>query len=133
MNTMSHRGYSAVIQYDDEDGLFFGRLAGIRDGVGFHGQTVDELRAAFHEAVEDYNRHLRQDRQVAPEALFRPDHGAGRPAGACRRRPGRGAFGQEPGEMDRGKAARRGDAGGEGGVDRLALRSMRPHDDVGLR
>ena len=54
MNTMSHRGYSAVIQYDDEDGLFFGRLAGIRDGVGFHGQTVDELRAAFREAVEDY-------------------------------------------------------------------------------
>ena len=54
MNTMSYRGYSAVIQYDDEDGLFFGRLAGIRDGVGFHGQTVDELRAAFREAVDDY-------------------------------------------------------------------------------
>ena len=54
MNSMSHRGYSAVIEYDDEDGLFFGRLAGIRDGVGFHGQTVDELREAFREAVEDY-------------------------------------------------------------------------------
>ncbi|HEY5410494.1 MAG TPA: type II toxin-antitoxin system HicB family antitoxin [Caulobacteraceae bacterium] len=54
MNTMSFRGYSATIQYDDEDGLFFGRLAGIRDGVGFHGETVEELRRAFHEAVDDY-------------------------------------------------------------------------------
>ena len=54
MNSMSHRGYLAVIEYDDEDGLFFGRLAGIRDGVGFHGETVDELREAFREAVDDY-------------------------------------------------------------------------------
>ena len=27
---------------------------GIRDGVGFHAETVDGLREAFHEAVEDY-------------------------------------------------------------------------------
>jgi predicted HicB family RNase H-like nuclease len=53
-NVMSYKGYSARIDYDDEDGLFTGRIAGIRDGVGFHGETVDELRAAFHEAVEDY-------------------------------------------------------------------------------
>jgi predicted HicB family RNase H-like nuclease len=53
-NVMSYKGYSARIDYHDEDGLFTGRIAGIRDGVGFHGETVDELRAAFHEAVEDY-------------------------------------------------------------------------------
>ena len=29
-------------------------LPGIRDGVGFHADTVDGLREAFHEAVEDY-------------------------------------------------------------------------------
>lgn len=29
-------------------------LAGIRDGVGFHGDTVEGLCTAFHEAVEDY-------------------------------------------------------------------------------
>ena len=54
MNTMSYKGYSARIEYDDEDGVFAGRLAGIRDGVGFHGETVEELKAAFHEAVDDY-------------------------------------------------------------------------------
>ena len=53
-NTMSYKGYSARIEYDDADGIFTGRIAGIRDGVGFHADTVDDLREAFHEAVEDY-------------------------------------------------------------------------------
>jgi predicted HicB family RNase H-like nuclease len=52
--TMSFRGYTARIEYDDDDGLFTGRIAGIRDGVGFHAATVDGLRDAFQEAVDDY-------------------------------------------------------------------------------
>ena len=51
---MSWRGYMARVDFDDEDGLFFGRIAGIRDGVGFHADSVGGLRAAFHEAVDDY-------------------------------------------------------------------------------
>ena len=54
MNMMTYKGYSARIEFDDEDEIFFGRLAGIRDGVGFHADTVADLRAAFHEAVDDY-------------------------------------------------------------------------------
>jgi predicted HicB family RNase H-like nuclease len=54
MSTMSYKGYSARIEYDDEDGILFGRIAGIRDGVGFHADNVPELRAAFREAVDDY-------------------------------------------------------------------------------
>ena len=54
MNTMTYKGYYARIEYDDEDGIFFGRIAGIRDGVGFHADTVPDLRAAFREAVDDY-------------------------------------------------------------------------------
>lgn len=53
-NSMTYKGYTARIEYDDEDGNFTGRLAGIRDGVGFHADTVEALRDAFHEAVEDY-------------------------------------------------------------------------------
>jgi predicted HicB family RNase H-like nuclease len=51
---MTYRDYSARVEYDAEDRLFAGRLAGINDVVGFHGQSVAELEAAFHEAVEDY-------------------------------------------------------------------------------
>lgn len=54
INAMRYKGYSARIEYDDDDRIFTGRLAGIRDGVGFHAETVEGLREAFQEAVEDY-------------------------------------------------------------------------------
>ena len=57
MNSMLYKGYSARIEFDDQDRIFVGHLAGIRDIVGFHGSSVDELEAAFHEAVEDYLAH----------------------------------------------------------------------------
>jgi predicted HicB family RNase H-like nuclease len=54
MNTMNYKGYAARVEYDDEDEIFFGRVAGINDIVGFHGETVAELRTAFHAAVDGY-------------------------------------------------------------------------------
>ena len=54
MSVMTYKGYTARIEYDDDDEIFFGKLAGIRDGVGFHADTVADLKAAFHEAVDDY-------------------------------------------------------------------------------
>ena len=54
MNTMTHRGYAARIDYSDEDGCFVGHIAGINDVVGFHGESVEELRDAFVESVDDY-------------------------------------------------------------------------------
>ena len=54
MSTMTYKGYAARIEYSDEDACFVGHIAGIRDVVGFHGNTVATLRAAFREAVDDY-------------------------------------------------------------------------------
>ena len=51
---MSYKGYNARIQYDAADEVFFGKLAGIEDGVAFHGDNVKDLKAAFIEAVDDY-------------------------------------------------------------------------------
>lgn len=54
MNMMKYKGYTAHIEYDEDDRLFIGHLAGIKDIVGFHGATVDELEDAFHESVDAY-------------------------------------------------------------------------------
>jgi len=53
-NAMTYKGYTARIEFDALDHIFFGRLAGIRDIITFHGKTVDELETAFEEAVDDY-------------------------------------------------------------------------------
>ena len=54
MNVLEYKGYSARVELDSDDECFVGRLAGINDIVGFHGETIAELKAAFHEAVDDY-------------------------------------------------------------------------------
>lgn len=53
-NSMTYKGYAARIEYDDQDKILTGRIAGIRDIVGFHADSVEGLREAFEEAVEDY-------------------------------------------------------------------------------
>ena len=54
MSTMTYKGYAARIEYSDEDGCFIGHIAGIKDVIGFHAESVNELRVAFEEAVDDY-------------------------------------------------------------------------------
>jgi predicted HicB family RNase H-like nuclease len=54
MNEMTYQNYKAKVEYDPIDKIFVGHIIGIRDIVGFHGSTVEELELAFHEAVEHY-------------------------------------------------------------------------------
>jgi len=54
MKGMSYNGYFANVEFDAEDHIFVGRIIGIRDVIGFHGESVIELETAFHEAVNDY-------------------------------------------------------------------------------
>ena len=54
MNEMNCNGYVGHVEYSAEDGLLVGHVAGIKDVVGFHGESIKELRKAFEEAVSDY-------------------------------------------------------------------------------
>ena len=54
MKTLSYKGYAARIEFDAEDEIFAGHIAGPRDVIGFHADNAAELKEAFHEAVDDY-------------------------------------------------------------------------------
>jgi predicted HicB family RNase H-like nuclease len=54
MNTMTYKGYTARVEYDERDSIFVGRILGIRSIISFHGETVTELKAEFEHAVKDY-------------------------------------------------------------------------------
>ena len=68
-NAMTHKGYTAKVEYSEEDGCFIGRIAGIRAIVGFHGDSVAGLRRAFRGAVDHYLA-LAEERGEAPEKPF---------------------------------------------------------------
>lgn len=55
MNAITYKGFSALIEYREEDQLLVGHIGEIApDVVGFHGKSLKEIQAAFEEAVEDY-------------------------------------------------------------------------------
>jgi predicted HicB family RNase H-like nuclease len=54
MTALTHRGYAAIIEFDPEDLILTGRIAGIRDRVGFHADTAEGIAQAFRAAVDDY-------------------------------------------------------------------------------
>ena len=51
---MSHRGYTARVEYDERDNIFVGRILGIRSIISFHGQTVAKLRGELERAIDEY-------------------------------------------------------------------------------
>jgi predicted HicB family RNase H-like nuclease len=54
MKPLTYKGYSAIVEFDSEDEIFVGRIAGLNDVIGFHGESVAELKTAFAEALDDY-------------------------------------------------------------------------------
>ena len=56
-NAMGYKGYIGTVEYSEEDGCLFGRIAGIRDIISYEGESVAEIRQSFEEAVDDYLEH----------------------------------------------------------------------------
>lgn len=59
-NVLVYKGYSGTVEFNADDEIFFGRIAGIRDVVTFEADTVARLKKAFREAVDDYIETCRQ-------------------------------------------------------------------------
>lgn len=54
MKAMKYKGYYAKVEFDAEDRIFVGHIIGIKDVVGFHGESVEELEQSFKGAVDNY-------------------------------------------------------------------------------
>ncbi|MGI8840988.1 MAG: type II toxin-antitoxin system HicB family antitoxin [Caulobacteraceae bacterium] len=47
-----YKGYLGTVEADD--GVFFGRVMGLRDVIAFEGETFAEVEQAFRDSIEDY-------------------------------------------------------------------------------
>lgn len=55
MNTMEYKGFIGSVSFDSEADTFFGKVINLpKDGITFEGASVQELKKAFYESVEDY-------------------------------------------------------------------------------
>lgn len=53
-NTMEYKGYLGSVEFSEADGVFFGKVLGIRALISYEGATAKELVEDFHGAVDDY-------------------------------------------------------------------------------
>jgi predicted HicB family RNase H-like nuclease len=51
---MTYKGYQARVDLDEEAGVFHGEVINTRDVITFQGASVDELKQAFEDSVDDY-------------------------------------------------------------------------------
>ncbi len=49
---LEYKGYVGTVEADD--GIFHGRVAGLRDVVTFGGESFAEVEQAFRDSVDDY-------------------------------------------------------------------------------
>ena len=54
MNAIKYKEWTGVFEFEPDDDCFHGRVVGIRDTVHFSGQSVEELKQALADSVEDY-------------------------------------------------------------------------------
>jgi len=54
---MEYKGYSAVYEYEAEDRVFHGRVAGIRDLVTFVASRAEDVEHEFQQSVDFYLDH----------------------------------------------------------------------------
>ena len=51
---MEYKGYSAKVEFDEDANIFHGEIINLRDVITFEGESVDQLRQAFQDSVDDY-------------------------------------------------------------------------------
>lgn len=54
MNTLTYKGYIGSVNFSEKDNVFFGKIEGVNGLINFEGESVQELTAAFRNAVDDY-------------------------------------------------------------------------------
>lgn len=66
---MKYKGYIGHVEFDDEAEIFHGEVLNIHDVITFQGKTPQEIKAAFHDSVDDYLAFC-QVRNEEPEKPF---------------------------------------------------------------
>ena len=53
-NFIEHKGYVGTVEYSAEDNILFGQVVGIRGLISYEGDSIEQLKADFVEAIDDY-------------------------------------------------------------------------------
>lgn len=65
---MKYKGYFGKVTYDDEAKIFHGEVIGLKDVITFQSKSVNELKQALQDSINDYLAWC-QERGEQPEKI----------------------------------------------------------------
>ncbi|MBQ2837754.1 MAG: type II toxin-antitoxin system HicB family antitoxin [Peptococcaceae bacterium] len=69
-STMEYKGYVGSVEFSEQDGVFFGKVMGVRALISYEGTNASELVQDFHTAVDDYLI-LCEEQGIEPEKGYK--------------------------------------------------------------
>ena len=69
-STMEYKNYIGSVEFSESDGVFFGKVMGIRAVISYEGTTAMELVDDFHGAVDDYLEFCEAE-GIEPECAYK--------------------------------------------------------------
>ena len=69
-NYLRYKGYFGSVEFSEEDGVFHGKVSGIKSLISFEGDSVRLITEDFHNAVDEYLDFCAEN-SVEPEKPFK--------------------------------------------------------------
>ena len=69
-NFMEYKGYIGSVEFSEKEGIFYGKVQGIRSLISYEGTNANELISDFHGAVDDY-LDLCKEENKEPEKAYK--------------------------------------------------------------
>jgi predicted HicB family RNase H-like nuclease len=67
---LHYKNYIGSVTFSEEDGVFHGKVVGIKSLVSFEGNSVDAITEDFHNALDEYLEHCARNGSE-PEKPFK--------------------------------------------------------------
>ena len=69
-NTIEYKNYTGSVEFSEEDGVFYGKVQGIKSLISYEGKNASELVNDFHNAVDSYLE-LCEANHTIPEVAYK--------------------------------------------------------------
>lgn len=70
INRIQYKNYVGTVEWTDEDGVFHGRVLGIRGLISYEGKDIDSLKKDFRDSIDDYLRYC-DAKGIKPQEPFK--------------------------------------------------------------
>ena len=74
---MNYKSYTGSIETSVEDGVLHGSVLDIKDVITFEGTTIEELKQAFQDSVDDYLEFCQEMGSIVTQISGEPLEGYG--------------------------------------------------------